>query len=111
MDVSLVWGLKANDAMPLLGKAAVAWHFQVPTNHYHPGYPWKDGSCGGSRFFLLPRFLFAVLSCAKCGGELKHDTLEGFLLKDDWSPTVCFCVILKGEVLLMERNPACNHLG
>ena len=29
VDVSLVWGLKANDAMPLLGKAAVAWHFQA----------------------------------------------------------------------------------
>lgn len=32
VDVSLVWGLKANDAMPLLGKAAVAWHFQVPAS-------------------------------------------------------------------------------
>ena len=30
VDVSLIWGLKANDAMPLLGKAALAWHFQVP---------------------------------------------------------------------------------
>ena len=31
VDVSLVWGLKASDAMPLLGKAALAWHFQVPS--------------------------------------------------------------------------------
>lgn len=38
--------------------------------------------------FLLPRFWSQSVSCAKCGGELKHGTLEGFLLKDDLSPTV-----------------------
>ena len=51
VDVSLVWGLKANDAMPLLGKAAVAWHFQVPASTT-TGVSLKDGSCAGSRFFV-----------------------------------------------------------
>ena len=32
VDVSLVWGLRANDAMPLLGQPAKAWHFEVRGN-------------------------------------------------------------------------------
>lgn len=74
-----------------------------------PGYPWRMEAAEGTGF-LLPRFWSQSVSCAKCGGELKHGTLEGFLLKDDLSPTVALWFFERGSTV-DGRNLGCSTWG
>ena len=60
VDVSLVWGLKSNDAMPLLGKAAVAWHFQVPTIPLAPKFNMEPENDGFQKESPFPGTSFQV---------------------------------------------------